>query len=97
MVKGQEPHSGLNMFSVVRSEGGIWICTYGGIGYGSEDIEKSALGYSLGLEGESWISSSDNILGVNEYDKLKGSSVGGCLGSEFRTKIGSYKCMLVGK
>ena len=50
---------------------------YGDIGYGSEELEESAIGYLLGSDGGYEMGSSDEILYGNEYNKVEGSSLGG--------------------
>ena len=57
------------------------ICVYGGIVYGSEELEESEIGDSLGSDSGYDIGSSDDILYGNEDDKLEGSSLGGSTGS----------------
>ena len=54
---------------------------YGGIVYGSEELEESEIGDSLGSDSGYDIGSSDDILYGNEDDKLEGSSLGGSTGS----------------
>ena len=39
----------------------------------------------------------DDMLDVNEYENIKGSSLGGSSGPEFVTETDSYKGMLDGK
>ena len=47
------------------------IVSSGEILYGSEELGESVLLYSLGLEGVSEMGSSDDMLGVNEDNKIE--------------------------